>query len=698
MLMQKRNFALTFIITGMLFAVLTLCDACAGSSSSTAPAVNAAGDPPSRKAIRGQGEKPVSVPDALPMEGGVPLYVHLWDGGSYDPDGEIVKWEWNFGDALPGEPAWQDFTDSEGDAWHWYTKPGDKVAHLRVTDNDDNQDVAFVKIEMRQGNNANPIAAASADPTSGDEPLTMSFSAAGSYDPDGAIVKYEWDFGEGAGYEDFTGTEGETGHEYAVGGLFTAILRVTDDDGAESMDSVDIDVNSKPTAVASADPTSGDEPLTVDCSAAGSYDPDGTIERYEWDFGEGDGYQDFTDTDGAADHEYTTEGTYLAVLRVTDDDGAQSTGGVEIEVIKSAVDDWRMLGHDSAHSGRSPFTGPTTNALKWTRSIGNPGWMSGSPVIAADGTIYLGVNDDPSGSSYNMLYAISSEGTVIWSYPTGGRITFPAIGVDESIYIGSADGNLYAINPDGILKWIFATGMSIYTSPTVDLDGTIYLSSWNNLCAINPDGTQKWSHWIDTTTSSSPAIGPDGTIYVGSGRYGWLYAINPDGTEKWIHYTDAGIRFRSSPAIAADGTIYIGSTIGLHAIDSEGSTKWVFPTSSSISSTPAIAANGTVYMRSLGLLWAINSGGTLEWTFNIGGNYSPAIGGDGTIYAAYWLNLCAINPDGTLKWNYTTDGRSFDGSAAIGVDGTIYVGAYYKVGREWAGYSRLYAFGPGEGV
>ena len=58
---------------------------------------------------------------------------------------------------------------------------------------------------------------------------------------------------------------------------------------------------------------------------------------------------------------------------------------------------------------------------------------------------------------------------------------------------------------------------------------------------------------------SSPAIGSDWTIYVG-GEWGrlslGLLAINPDGTEKWLYSTDFDV---TSPAIGSDGTICVGS-------------------------------------------------------------------------------------------------------------------------------------------
>ncbi len=56
--------------------------------------------------------------------------------------------------------------------------------------------------------------------------LTVTFNASSSYDPDGSIVSYAWDFGDGAN------TTGEVvSHTYSRPGNYTVTLTVTDDDG-----------------------------------------------------------------------------------------------------------------------------------------------------------------------------------------------------------------------------------------------------------------------------------------------------------------------------------------------------------------------------------------------------------------------------------------------------------------------------------
>jgi outer membrane protein assembly factor BamB len=68
---------------------------------------------------------------------------------------------------------------------------------------------------------------------------------------------------------------------------------------------------------------------------------------------------------------------------------------------------------------------------------------------------------------------------------------------------------------------------------------------------------------------------------------------------------------------------------------------------------------------------------TLKWSYNIGDavDSSPAIGLDGTIYVgAFDGKLYAFNPDGTFKWSFAT-GDKIHSSPAINQENTIYIGS-----------------------
>jgi PKD repeat protein len=85
--------------------------------------------------------------------------------------------------------------------------------------------------------------------------------------------------------------------------------------------------NTPPTANASATPTSGGAPLSVQFSSTGSQDPDGDPITFDWDFGDGT-----TGTGAAPAHTYSANGNYVATLTVRDNRGGVATDTVPIQV------------------------------------------------------------------------------------------------------------------------------------------------------------------------------------------------------------------------------------------------------------------------------------------------------------------------------------------------------------------------------
>jgi glucose/arabinose dehydrogenase len=93
--------------------------------------------------------------------------------------------------------------------------------------------------------------------------------------------------------------------------------------------------NQPPTAVATGTPTTGSAPLTVQFDGSGSSDPDaGDTLAYAWDL-DGDGQYDDS-TAVAPNYTYTSQGTYIASLRVTDSHNSSSTAAVTISVGNTA--------------------------------------------------------------------------------------------------------------------------------------------------------------------------------------------------------------------------------------------------------------------------------------------------------------------------------------------------------------------------
>ncbi len=82
-----------------------------------------------------------------------------------------------------------------------------------------------------------PTASFVMNPESGETPLVVSFDGSPSVDPDGSIVTYDWDFGDGK-----TGGGARVAHTYIRPGTIRVTLRVTDDRGDVGTTSADLSI------------------------------------------------------------------------------------------------------------------------------------------------------------------------------------------------------------------------------------------------------------------------------------------------------------------------------------------------------------------------------------------------------------------------------------------------------------------------
>ena len=175
--------------------------------------------------------------------------------------------------------------------------------------------------------NQPPLAALSITPPTAAAPTTVSASTAGSSDPDGTVVSSSISFGDGSAA--VSGTSAT--HIYKAGGTYTLTASVTDNLGATASKAATVvvapSVNKPPVAAISATPATAYGPVTVNLSAAGSSDSDGTIASVALSFGDGSTASGLT-----ASHTYSTTGVYTVTAKVTDNQGASSTASTTVTV------------------------------------------------------------------------------------------------------------------------------------------------------------------------------------------------------------------------------------------------------------------------------------------------------------------------------------------------------------------------------
>jgi len=154
--------------------------------------------------------------------------------------------------------------------------------------------------------------------------------------------------------------------------------------------SAGVPFNQPPMAVISAAPLSGTVPLTVSFNGSGSMDPDGTIVSYVWSFGDG--------TTTAAinpSHTYTSAGTYIATLTVTDNDNLSASRSVII------------------------FVNPDGNTLLRSTAISLSATLQGKKVNVTGNVVVKNANGAAvSGALVSATWAIPGGATVAQSATT----------------------------------------------------------------------------------------------------------------------------------------------------------------------------------------------------------------------------------------------------------------------------------------
>ncbi len=163
-------------------------------------------------------------------------------------------------------------------------------------------------ITVRNNRAPNPQISITPDP--GSITTVLKLDASESTD-DGTITEYLWEFSDGG-----IRHGDKAKYQFADTGTYTIRLTVTDDRGGVSSSVREIEIlESLPPVVSfTIDPPFGTQNTTYLFDATASYDPDGTIVKYQWDFGDG-----FSSKSVTPRHKFETPGDYEITLTLTDD-------------------------------------------------------------------------------------------------------------------------------------------------------------------------------------------------------------------------------------------------------------------------------------------------------------------------------------------------------------------------------------------
>jgi len=267
---------------------------------------------------------------------------------SYDPDGYVASYAWNFGDGTPV------VVENDPITTHVYTNYGDFTVGLTVTDDSGLTDEKTSPLRVSQ----HPIASFTFSPP---DPLMhelVTFDASASTPDGGVLVSYAWDFGDG---NITVESDPIITHVYATYGTYSVTLNVTDNEGKWDAQTQTITVENAPIADFWWSPyyPQRDELVTFDASAS---TPDGgVLINYTWNFG--DGTPIIVESDPITTHTFDAIGDYIVTLDLIDSEGR-----------------WNATSHIVSVVARRYFLNISTNPAGITTILGEGWYNEGTSV------------------------------------------------------------------------------------------------------------------------------------------------------------------------------------------------------------------------------------------------------------------------------------------------------------------------------
>ncbi|UCG56449.1 MAG: tandem-95 repeat protein [Phycisphaerales bacterium] len=326
-------------------------------------------------------DPPVAVDDAAVTDEDTQVTIDVLANDS-DVDGDpltvqsITQPEHGATEIIEGSVRYTPDPDFSGEDHFTYT----------IADGQGGTDTATVTVNVNKEvpGNQSPVAQIAA-PDRGYPGQSISFDGSASYDSDGRIISYDFDFGDGTGYvETESGApdskfDGLAVHSYQQEGVYTVTLTVTDDDGAT-------DTTARRTTIGECPCVGGEYVMDLIVEDIGGPDPHGQIteDPQPGDFTIKAAGADIWGTSDQFSYAYTVnklKGDFTAVVRVEGPSGGDTwaKAGIMVRESRNPEAAHAMVitsGGEGVHmQGRHD-----TGGESWTKTLGphadEPVWLS----------------------------------------------------------------------------------------------------------------------------------------------------------------------------------------------------------------------------------------------------------------------------------------------------------------------------------
>jgi PKD repeat protein len=273
---------------------------------------------------------------------------------STDSDGSIASSSWNFGDGA---------TSTATSPSHSYANGGTYTVTLQVTDNNGGTNSITHQVVVHD---QAPTADFTYAPTIPQLGEAIQFTGI-PYDPEGHVSSVYWDFGDGR-HADVVSPQ----ISFDTPGDHTVTFWVFDAQGQWQGTPHVVHVNVPPTVAIQVGSVNA---LTVSLTADAN-DPDGTIEGYSWDFGDG-----AHSSAANVSHTYAAPGTYTVKVKVIDNRFTQSSDEIVVNVTAPPADN----GGGDTGDGSGSTTGGGTNTGGGSASNGGGSDTGGGSQTGSSG-------------------------------------------------------------------------------------------------------------------------------------------------------------------------------------------------------------------------------------------------------------------------------------------------------------------------
>ena len=112
--------------------------------------------------------------------------------------------------------------------------------------------------------------------------VSVNFNGTTSFDPDGTIVGYAWDYGDGS-----TGSGATPSHSYSIAGIYIVKLNVTDNSGSTQVSTQTVTITDRPPTISLTQSSTTAAPGQAVIITISASDPDGTIATTTVNWGDG---------------------------------------------------------------------------------------------------------------------------------------------------------------------------------------------------------------------------------------------------------------------------------------------------------------------------------------------------------------------------------------------------------------------------